>query len=221
MKLDKLWQQIDSCKSCKGDLQHILGAGAENPDLMIVFINPTKRNISSDKDWTGHRFPFIGRKRPWDIFHKVGWIDNDLFDGINQNENNWSYEFTGKVLDSLKSRKLYLTNIVKCTGEDATLPTTSKINSQLHLFEKEVALVNPKVIISFGLLPTKALLKQDVKMSELYKEVLGSRKPKLYEIKINGKAYKVSPCYYPIGRGNPKQAVEMLEVLNYYINKSN
>ncbi|MBI4163791.1 MAG: hypothetical protein HY512_02935 [Candidatus Aenigmarchaeota archaeon] len=219
--LEDVWKEIDSCSFCKSEsnqLQHILGAGeTKNPELMIVFINPTARNISSHRGWKGLRFPFIGRKRPWDIFEKAEWIDKNLLQEINTNENNWSYEFTQKVLDYLKDRKLYLTNIVKCTGSDARLPTISKINSQLHLFHKELELVNPKLIVSFGLLPTQALLKQDVKMSELYRETTKSRQPKFYDCTVNRKKYKVFPCYYPIGRGNPKRALDMIGYLNSYL----
>ncbi|HLD57077.1 MAG TPA: uracil-DNA glycosylase family protein, partial [archaeon] len=219
--LEDVWKEIDNCSFCKSEsnqLQHILGAGeTKNPDLMIVFINPTSRNISSHRDWKGLRFPFIGRRRPWDIFEKVGWIDKDLLGEINQNKNAWSYGFAEKVLDYLKTRKLYITNIVKCTGQDAALPTVSKIKSQSHLFEKEVGLVNPKVIVAFGLLPTKALLKRDVKISDLYKETVRSRKPQFSEAKVGGKKYKVFPCYYPIGRGNPKKALEMIGYLNSYL----
>ncbi len=219
--LSDVWKEIDSCSSCEiegNKLQHILGAGkTKNPNLMIVFINPTSRNISSRKGWEGLRFPFIGRKRPWDIFEKAGWIDKNLLQEINTNENNWSYRFTQKVLDYLEERKLYLTNIVKCAGSDARLPTISKIKSQLHLFQRELELVNPKVIVSFGLLPTKALLKEDIKMSELYRETIKSGRPRIYEAEINRKKYKVFPCYYPIGRGNPKKALEMLGYLNSYL----
>ncbi len=218
--LSDIWKEIDNCASCKeqeNEFQHILGAGKiKNPKLMIVFINPTSRNISSNKDWKGLRFPFIGRRSPWNIFEKVGWIDQNLFEEIKSNENKWSYEFAKKVSLYLSKKGLYLTNIVKCTGKDATLPSISKIKSQSNLFELEIKIVNPEIIVSFGLLPTKSLLKSDVKMSKLYTDVI-KYKAQFYDIRIGNKTFKVFPCYYPIGRGNPKKAVEMLMDLNSYL----
>ena len=205
--LENLWKETDSCKTCSSNLQHVLGAGARK-GLMIVFINPTARNMSSNPSWRGPRFPFIGRKRPWDIFEKIGWIDKSLLEEINKKENKWTYQFAEKVESYLKKRELYLTNIIKCTGKDATLPKISEIKSQLHIFEKEVELVDPKIIVSFGSLTTKAILKRDIKMSDLYK------KPEFFDVEIKKKKYKVFPCLYPIGRGNPKQAIEMLAYLN-------
>ncbi len=218
--LSDIWKEIDSCASCRkegNELQHILGSGkTKNPRIMVVFINPTSRNISSNENWKGSRFPFIGRKSPWNIFQKIGWIDKKLFDEIKTNESKWSYEFTEKVNAYLSKKGLYLTNIVKCTGKDATLPSASKIKSQSELFEREIELVDPEIIVSFGLLPTKALLKKDVKMSRFYQDVMSS-KSTFHETKIGKKTFKVFPCYYPIGRGNPKQAMEMLTHLNSYL----
>lgn len=218
--LTAVWKEIDSCDFCKkecNELQHILGAGKiKNPKLMVVFINPTSRNISSDKEWKGLRFPFIGRKSPWNIFEKVGWIDQNLFQEIKNNENKWSYQFAEKVCSSLSKRGVYITNIVKCTGKDATLPSISKIKSQSSLFEQEIEAVNPQIIVSFGSLPTKALLKTDIKMSKFYKDVI-AHKTNFYDIKIKDKTFKVFPCYYPIGRGSPKKAVQMLMGLNSYL----
>src|SRR3989338_7273680 len=95
--LSDIWKEIDNCASCKKDgneLQHILGGGkTKNPKIMVVFINPTMRNISSNKNWKGLRFPFIGRKSPWNIFEKIGWIDKNLLEEIKNNENKWSYDF--------------------------------------------------------------------------------------------------------------------------------
>ncbi len=219
MNLDRIWDRVDSCKSCrqKGNrLQHILGSGALNPKLMIVFINPTARNMSSQSVWKGPRFPFIGRKRPWDIFEKVGWIDTNLLAEINERENNWSYDFANKVNSALIKNRLYITNIIKCTSEDATLPKMSDIKSQMHLFEKEIIAVNPEMIVSFGSLPTNALLKEEIKVSELYEKTMEKGKPKFFKVKLD-KVYNVFPCYYPIGRGNPTKAVEMLGYLNSYL----
>jgi len=42
-----------------------------------------------------------------------------------------------------------------------------------------------------------------------------SRKLITYKsIKIKDKNYKVFPCYFPVGRGNPKLAIELLNKIS-------
>jgi len=211
--LNELWKYVNETTKENfpdNDLVPILGGGQEkNPKFMIVFINPTFRNISSDKNWQGPRFPFIGRKRPWIEFHKAGLFDDELIKDIS----NWSLDFTYKVLEFLKNNSLYLTNVVKNTGHNADLPKADQINLYLPIFKKEIELVNPEYIITFGLIPTNALLKEKIKLSEYYELVKKKNSPIFYELKINSKKFKLIPCYYPIGRGNPDKAIEILKII--------
>jgi len=211
--LNELWKYVNETTKENfpdNDLVPILGGGQEkNPKFMIVFINPTFRNISSDKNWQGPRFPFIGRKRPWIEFHKAGLFDDELIKDIS----NWSLDFTYKVLEFLKNNSLYLTNVVKNTGHNADLPKADQINLYLPIFKKEIELVNPEYIITFGLIPTNALLKEKIKLSEYYELVKKKNIPIFYELKINSKKFKLIPCYYPIGRGNPDKAIEILKII--------
>ena len=63
----------------------ILGGGKEdNPDNMFIFINPTHKNQSSSKEWKGSRYPFIGTRQVWRIFHKAGLFDNGLMKRIEE-----------------------------------------------------------------------------------------------------------------------------------------
>ncbi len=225
--LDKLWKYVEEITKQSfpnNELQPILGGGRikdskvkngklSGPKFMIVFINPTVRNISSNPKWLGKRFPFIGRKRPWIEFNKAGLIDDSIMDHIIKNENNWDYEFTDKMCDYLASKKLFITNIVKNTGHNADLPKTDQIKLYLPSFLKEIEIVDPKYIITFGLIPFNALVDEKIGLKKYYEEVVSTNKVKFYSIMVNNKEYKVIPCLYPIGRGNPKQAVEMLKII--------
>lgn len=215
--LSELWEHVNKITKKSfpdNDLMPILGGGQEiDPKFMVVFINPTARNISSDKNWQGPRFPFIGRKRPWIEFHKIGWINDGLIKEI-KNNTNWSVEFTHKILDVLKENGLYLTNIVKNTGKNADLPRADQINLYLPIFKKEVELVNPEYIIAFGLIPINALLKEKIKLSEYFEQVKQTNELLFYNLTINSRTFKVIPCYYPIGRGNPEKAIEILLKVN-------
>jgi hypothetical protein len=64
--LSELWRYVNEINKRnfpKTKLRPILGGGkTDRPNIMLVFINPTARNISSDKGWLGPVFPFVGTK---------------------------------------------------------------------------------------------------------------------------------------------------------------
>ena len=124
----------------------------------------------------------------------------------------WTAKDIQFVLQSLKQNDLYLTNIVKCTGSNADLPSVSKIRSQSHLFLEELEIVQPKLIIAFGLLPFKALTRQNIKLKYFF-ELFKKSKLSFSTQPLNEKSFPVIPCYFPVGRGNPKQAVEILQLI--------
>lgn len=210
--LDDLWQQVNELNKKhfpKNDLMPILGNGKTfKPKIMFVFINPTKKNISSDQKWAGPRFPFIGTKQVWRIFHRAGLFDDKLMHDIN-NSSTWSVDFTNEVLEFIKKKEFYITNIVKWTGHDATLPDSEKINLFLPILEKEVEIIQPEYIVTFGLIPFEKLTKQKINLSEYYNNIMENKKLTFY----NYSSSKIIPCYFPIGRGNPKKAVEILKII--------
>ncbi|MFH1063973.1 MAG: uracil-DNA glycosylase family protein [Candidatus Woesearchaeota archaeon] len=214
--LDQLWNQVNILNKrhfSSNNLAPIIGNGkTSSPDIMFVFINPTARNISSDPGWKGPRFPFIGTKQVWRIFHRAGLFDDGLMEYM-ENNPHWSLDFTGKVLRFLKRKSFYITNIVKWTGEDATLPNSEKIKLFLPILLREIELVRPRHIVTFGLIPFENLTGQKIKLSEYYAGVKKSGKLKTYDLVIDSTRSKVIPCYFPVGRGDPKKAVEILKML--------
>jgi uracil-DNA glycosylase family 4 len=218
-ELENLWKEIDLCEECRSfgnELQHILGGGEENnPSIMFVFINPTHRNISSHPDYSGPRFPFIGTNEIWNIFVKSNILSEEV---IQKTKNNWNKDSIEFLLNSLKNRKIYLTNVVKCTKSNAENPTSNIIKKKLPFLFKEIDMVNPKLIVTLGQIPFKTLTDKNIKLSDYHKKQIESKKLILYDSKeINGKVYKVFPCYFPVGRGNRKEAIELLSILNKVI----
>ena len=215
--LEDLWLEVHNINKKhfpENNLLPILGNGQLNkPKVMFVFINPTIRNQSSRREWQGPRFPFIGTKQVWRVFHRAGLFDDELMYRI-KNKKDWSLAFTQKVLDFLKDKSFYLTNIVKWTGQDATLPNTEKINLFLPVLEKEIELVQPEYVVTFGLIPFENLAKEKIKLNEYYSEVMEKKKLKYYKKRFNSFTTKVIPCYFPVGRGNPQRAVELLNLLH-------
>lgn len=170
------------------------GGCTDNPDICFVFMNPTGRNIASDKNWEGPRSPWIGTKNIWTLFHKINLIDEDIYEEIRSKKGlEWTPEFAEKVYDNITKHKVFITNLGKCTQIDARPLPDSVYLKYLKYLEKEIELINPKVIILFGNQVSSIVLKEKISVST-------SRK-KEYIKKINKKEYKCYPVYYPIGNG--------------------
>ena len=214
--LEDLWKIVTETNKKyfpDNNLMPVLGGGKTNkPKIMFVLINPTKLNISSDPGWQGPRFPFIGRKHHWNVLYKAGLFDKDLI--AHMNTEPWSVAFAHKVLHFLEKKEFYLTNIVKWTGHDATLPDAQKIKLFLPLLKKEIEIVKPRYIVAFGLIPFQALVQQKIRLSDYYEESMKIKQLKTYSLKVGTEEIQVIPCYFPVGRGNPKKAIELLKLTN-------
>ncbi|MEK7595094.1 MAG: uracil-DNA glycosylase family protein [Patescibacteria group bacterium] len=194
-------------------LEPILGGGRlSRPKFMFVFINPTYKNISSDPSWVGKRRPWTGTKYIWRIFNKAGHFDNSLLQEIEKTKI-WSVDFADKVYSHLSARGFYFTNIVKWTGENADLPDSQKVRLFLPLLKKELEIVKPSYIVTFGLIPFKALTGLDIKLRDYFDASIKLRLLETFNTNLVGDNFKIIPCYFPVGRGDPKRAVELLRLL--------
>lgn len=208
-ELAALWNEVDDCDECKklgNRLQHILGGGKEhNPQIMFVFINPTARNITSKTNYVGKRVPHIGTKEIWKTFIAARLLDDKILD------KNYDAEF---VYNKVAEKGFYFTNLVKCTKENAELPKMKLVNDKIELLYKEIDIVKTKLIVAFGTLPFQSLTGQKLKLSDHFKEQIKSKKLLLYKTKeFFGKKYNIWPCYFPVGRGRRKEALELLKIL--------
>ncbi|MFA4907269.1 MAG: uracil-DNA glycosylase family protein [archaeon] len=214
--LNLLWKQVEKINRNhfpENRLAPIVGNGKTfRPKFMFVFINPTKRNISSETGWKGPRFPFIGTKHVWRIFNRAGLLDDSLMKQINR-DSNWTLEFTDKVLRFLSRKGIYITNIVKWTGSDAGLPDSKKIGLFLPILKKEIGIVQPKYVVAFGLIPFEKLTGRKITLRDYYEAAMKTRKLEQYELKTNLFETKIIPCYFPVSRGEPKKAVEIIRLL--------
>lgn len=107
--------------------------------------------------------------------------------------NEWDKKFAEKVYSEVKRNKVFITNLGKCTQIDARPIQNSVYEKYLKLLEKEIEIVNPKVIILFGNQVSSVFLNDKISVSQC-------RKKKFIKI-INGKEYKCYPIFYPVGNG--------------------
>lgn len=157
-------------------------------------MNPTGRNIASSKSWKGLKSPWIGTKNIWDLFYNINLLDTEIYQQIrNKKGKEWTEQFAEVVYEEVKKQKYFITNLGKCTQIDARPLPDSVYLEYLHLLEKEIDIIKPKVIILFGNQVSSIVLNEKISVSQ-------SRK-KCYLKEINGNQYKCYPVYYPIGNG--------------------
>lgn len=197
MQLHHLHPEFDKLQKTHGSakLDSIYGCGCiKNPNVCFIFMNPTGKNIASSKEWKGLKAPWIGTKNTWALFRKIGIICQKTADKIaSMKPGDWDYDFSNAVYEEISENKIFVTNLGKCTKDDASHIPDNVFKEYLELLNQEISEINPKKIICFGNQVSSIFLENPVKVSENRKK---------YVIKnINGKDYKVYPVYYPVGQG--------------------
>ena len=214
MEIKDLKSEYDKLQLKYGakELDSIYSGGCEkNPDICFVFMNPTGRNIASSKLWTGRKSPWLGTKNIWKLFYNVNLLSEDTFIKIQEKTpKEWDYEFCDYVYDEITKNKLFITNLGKCTQIDARPLSNDVLKQYLNLLLKEISIINPKIIITFGNQVSSIILNKKIAVSE--------NRKKYHEIIVNKKIYKVYPVYYPVGNGifNIDKAIEDI---NWIISK--
>lgn len=197
MKLKDLTKEYDRLQRKYGakELDSIYNGGCENnPDICFVFMNPTGRNIASQKMWKGLKAPWIGTKNIWDLFDAVGLLDKTVYERIKKiKPSEWTEEFADEVYENVKKHKFFITNLGKCTQIDARVLPDSTYIEYLDLLKQEIEIINPKVIVLFGNQVSSVVLGEKISVSQMRK--------KLVLKDINGTKYKFYSVYYPVGNG--------------------
>lgn len=197
MNLDSLKIEYDKLQKKYGaiELDSIYSGGCDkNPDICFVFMNPTKRNIASSKTWKGLKSPWIGTKNIWDLFYQLKLLDENVYKKIRKIKGKeWTENFANEVYEEVKKHKYFITNLGKCTQLDARPLPDSVYKEYLHLLEKEIEIINPKVIILFGNQVSSIVLKEKISVSQCRK--------KQFLKTVNGKQYKCYAVFYPVGNG--------------------
>lgn len=119
-------------------------------------------------------------------------LDEDVYNKIRSIKGNeWTESFAQEVYDNVKKYKYFITNLGKCTQADARELPDSIYKE--YLLEKEIEIINPKVVILFGNQVSSVVLNEKISVSQCRK--------KLFEKDINGKKYNCYSVFYPVGNG--------------------
>ncbi len=218
MKLTSLNKEYDRLQKIYGDssLHSIYNGGCDtNPDICCVFMNPTGRNIASLPNWPGPYYPWLGTKNIWDLFRSVDLIDEDIYQKIKSiKSSDWDQDFCYKVYDSISKHRVFITNLGKCTQVDARPLKDSSYHEYLPLLEKEIKIINPKIIILFGNQVSSIFLDEKISVSQARKIP--------YQKKIGRDKYTCFSVFYPVGNGrfNIDKSIEDIKwIIENYLHK--
>ncbi len=218
MKISDLKKEYDKMQMEYGakELDSIYNGGCEDhPDICFVFMNPTSKNIASYKSWKGRKSPWLGTKNIWKLFYQVHLLNEETFKKIqNKKPRDWNYEFCDEVYREITNNKVFITNLGKCTQIDARPLSDDVLKKYLTLLLKEIDIIKPKVIITFGNQVSSIVLNKKISVSENRKIC--------HKIKINENIYSVYPVYYPVGNGifNMDKSIEDINwIIENEINK--
>lgn len=214
-ELEKLIKEYNNLQNLYGDpsLDSInFGGCTENPNIFFIFMNPTGKIIASSKEWKGRKSPWIGIKNIWKLFYEIKVIDEKTYNEIIiKKPTDWTYEFADELYEKINQNKHFITNLGKCTQKDARALPDETLKRYLSLLLKEIDIVKPKIIITFGNQVSSIILNKKISVSTCRKQY--------YEKIINKNTYKIFPVYYPIGNGiyNLDKAIEDI---NWIINNN-
>ena len=205
-ELDDLKIEYEKQKKKYGDkdLDSIYNGGCyKNPDICFVFMNPTGKNIASSKKWQGRKSPWLGTKNIWKLFNKINLLSDKVYNEILMRKpNDWDYDFCDYVYNEITENKVFITNLGKCTQKDARPLNDNVLKQYLNLLFREINIIKPKIIVTFGNQVSSIILNKKISVSE--------NRKKLHQLEINNNMYKVYPVYYPVGNGifNIDKAIE-------------
>ncbi len=182
------------------------GGCKDHPKVCFIFMNPTGRNIASVPGWKGIHSPWIGTKNVWKLFYRIGLMPKETFATIQRIKGaDWTEEFAEQVYTEMEKSRAFITNLGKCTQVDARPLPNAVYHEYLALLYKEIELLQPEKIVTFGNQVSSIVLGKQICVSKC--------RGTSYPLEIAGHTYTVYPTYYPVGNGmrNIDLAVEDLQ----------
>ena len=204
--MEKINKEYDKLQNKYGskELNSVYGYGKKDGSrAALVFMNPTKRNIATSKSWQGLKAQWLGTKQIWDFLSACGVFSAEINKEIkSKRPKDWDETFCEKVYDEVIKQGLWITNLAKCTQDDARALPDEVFLQYTDLLKEELKIVNPQKIFFFGNQVSSIMLERPISVSKVRHE--------RFELIIGGQSYDCYAVYYPVGNGrfNQSKAVE-------------
>ena len=208
--MQKLIKQYDKLQNIYGSkaLNSVYGCGQNNnPQIALVFMNPTKRNIATEKSWNGLRAQWLGTKQIFEFLTKCGLFSPTLNEEIKSKKpKDWTPEFCEDVYKEVTKQGLWITNLAKYTQDDARpLPDEIFIKYK-DLLKEELFIIKPQKVFFFGNQVSSIMLDQPITVSTV--------RQKKFILEIKNEKFDSYSFFYPVGNGrfNQHKTIEDINV---------
>ena len=85
------------------------------------------------------------------LFYQTDLLNFSIYSHIKAIKGkDWTETFAKEVYEDVEKHKYFITNLGKCTQIDARALKDCVLEKYLNLLEKEIEIVQPKIIILFG-----------------------------------------------------------------------
>ncbi len=191
------------------NLKPVPGAGCiKHPKIMLLFINPTARNITTLPSWNYNTYPWIGTKQVWKFLYESNLISGETL-AITQNtpKDKYTPAIVKRIYADIAAHKIFIAEFIKATKKDSAPLPDAAFKHALPFLLKEIKILQPKYIIALGSKTATHLLgKQTLLKNDFGKQI---------NLQLN-KKYKVIISYYPVGQGAryKNEVVRLIRRLN-------
>ncbi len=133
-------KDCQACKLCATRTQTVFGVGSEQSPLMIVGEGP-----GADEDASGE--PFVGR---------AGKLLDEMLKAIGRSR-----------VQADPAKAVFIANVVKCRPPGNRDPQPDEVDACRRYLDRQIELVQPKLIVALGRIAAQRLLETDEPLSKL------------------------------------------------------
>ncbi len=190
------------------DLKPVLGAGkTQKPKFVLLFMNPTDKNISTHANWHTPAMPWIGTKQVWKFLYNLKLLSDKIFHKTQTlKPQQWSYDFVKQLYTNIAYHRVYIAEFVKITTHGAINLPDSIYKQHFNILKWELKKLKPQFIFALGAQVARNLIKQNIKIGQIHGE--------MFSIKWLPST-NIIPTYYPLGQGlrNQNKAIKVIKPL--------
>ena len=206
MSLATLYDSVDECKLCplgrtRGTLLPLPGDGlSTRPKIMFIAINPSPRNATIQPAWRGRRLawiPISGRRSKfWRLLIDSGLLSMNL--KLEKAIYTQAHEpaIVERLVMALNENRIFLTELVKCPTKGQKDLTSSMLETcSANYLAKEIELVSPKVICTWGRLPYSTLTGCRMPLRSVMEELGSIKQMSVDDLPRTLPLFGGLPCY--------------------------
>jgi len=186
-ELEKLKTSALKCKNCKlrCGASVVFGQGNHNAKIMFIGEAPGKKEVELTIPFVGSSGKILDK-----MLEKIGLNRGEIYPHTKITDNKTDNK---KIISNSKKNNfgvgVYITNICKCRPPENRDPLDEEIKKCWPWLEKQIAIIEPKIIVTLGRFALNAFL-PNAKISQVHGQLIK------IEIKKIGKI-KLFPLHHP------------------------